>query len=341
MDFAHRLLLFIFSLLFLVPASSLAVQRCSPKDKNALLDFKNSFSNPNVLLSWTPETDCCNWYVVDCDEKTNVVTGLTITYGEVAGRIPDAVARLTHLQTLRLKKLPNLIGEIPPSIANLTNLVSLQLSWTNISGPVPAFLANLRNLEFLDLSFNKLSGSIPPTLANLPKILEIRLDRNRLTGSIPEAFGHFTGTVPDLKFSHNGLSGDIPASLGNMDFMRIDFSRNNLVGDASMLFNASKKTQQIDISRNMLEFDFSRSGFPPGTLNVLDISHNKIRGNIPSQITDAIYLQFLNVSYNRMCGEIPQGWKLKYRAEKFDYSSFFHNRCLCGPPLQACKTDGI
>ncbi|KAJ8638073.1 hypothetical protein MRB53_012340 [Persea americana] len=343
MDFHRYFLSTSFFLLFLLPfpSPSLAAndERCHPEDKAALLDFKNSFSNPESLPTWDPDTDCCGWYVVDCDEKTNRVTGLTLVYSSVSGTIPDAVSRLTCLQSLRLHKIPTLIGQIPPSITNLKALDYLDITWTNISGPIPPFLAELQNLKFLLLSFNNLSGSIPPELARLPNIVGIELDRNRLTGQIPESFGHFVGSVPGVKLSHNMLSGQIPKSLGNSDFSSIDLSRNQLVGDAFMLFNASKRTSTIDISRNMLEFNLSGVEFPSSNLIALDISHNRVFGRIPSQITEAVYLQFLNVTYNRLCGEIPQGWKLKY-SRNFDESSYLHNRCLCGPPLQPCKANG-
>jgi hypothetical protein len=64
----------------------------------------------------------------------------------------------------------------------------------------------------------------------------------------------------------------------------------------------------------------------------LDLNHNNITGSIPVEMT-ALNLQFLNVSYNRLCGKIPVGGKL----QSFDYSSYFHNRCLCGSPLPSCK----
>ncbi|RWR77801.1 polygalacturonase-inhibiting protein 1 [Cinnamomum micranthum f. kanehirae] len=335
--------LFIQLLPFASPSPSLAAnkERCHPEDKTTLLDFKKSFSNhEGTLFQWTPDSDCCDWNSIQCDEKTNRVTRLTLLYSSVAGTIPDAVGRLTHLQMLRLHKLPNLIGQIPPSITKLKALDYLAITWTNISGPIPPFLAELQNLKFLLLSFNSLSGSIPPELSRLPNIVGIELDRNRLTGEIPESFGHFVGSVPGLRLSHNMLSGQIPKSLGNSDFSSIDLSRNQLVGDAFMFFNASKSTSTIDISRNMLEFDLSGVRFPSTNLISLDISHNRVFGRIPSQITEAIYLQFLNVTYNRLCGEIPQGWKLKYRSQSFDESSYLHNRCLCGPPLQPCKADG-
>jgi hypothetical protein len=92
----------------------------------------------------------------------------------------------------------------------------------------------------LDLSFNSLSGSIPSSLALLPEIDILGLDRNKLTGPIPESFGNFVGRVPGISLSHNQLSGKIPASLDNRNFRLVDFSRNELEGDASMFFGPNK-----------------------------------------------------------------------------------------------------
>ncbi|CAK9154908.1 unnamed protein product [Ilex paraguariensis] len=329
------MLLLLFFLLF--PGHFPAGERCNPEDKAALLEFKNSLSNPDLLPSWDPNSDCCGWYVVECDETTNFVTSLTIL-GSLSGTIPPAIAKMTHLQFLRFHKNPLLVGEIPPAIGELSQLDFLEISWSNLSGPIPHFLAYLKKLRFLDLSFNKLFGSIPPSLSTLPIIFSIDLSRNRLTGPVPESFGHFpdSGTTLALDLSHNNLSGEIPPSLANVNFSRINLSRNNFSGDGSMLFGANKATVILVISRNNFEFDFSKVRFMK-PLVTLDISHNMIYGRIPTQITESILLQELNVTYNRLCGEIPTGWKLKYRQEGFDNSSFFRNRCLCGMPLNPCK----
>ncbi|KAL3832910.1 hypothetical protein ACJIZ3_007646 [Penstemon smallii] len=325
-------------LLFISIHELYASELCHPNDKSALLAFKQSFSNPNPLPSWDPSFDCCDWYGVKCNETTNYVIGLDFTSDYLNGSIPSSLSKIKHLQNLRLHKIPNLVGEIPSQIQELSHLISLEISWTNISGPVPDFLANLKSLMFLDLSFNRLSGSIPPSLPIMPFLNIIDLSRNQLTGSIPESFGQMAqaSKFPALILSHNWFSGNIPVSLGDINFSRIDVSRNNLSGDASVLFGKGKITDMILISRNNFEFDFSKVSFME-SLIALDISHNKIYGRIPEQITDAVYLQELNMSYNRLCGKIPSDWKLRYKKDGWDNSSFFHNRCLCGIPLDPCK----
>ncbi|KAI3444965.1 hypothetical protein Pfo_001630 [Paulownia fortunei] len=290
-------------LLFLVFPGLSAAELCHPDDKAALLAFKHSFSNPNPFPTWDPVFDCCDWYGVTCNETTNYVIGLDIISDNLNGTIPSALANVKHLQNLRLHKIPNLVGEIPPTIGKLSHLRYLVISWTNVSGPVPDFLVQLKNLAYLDLSFNRLSGSIPPSLATLPFLRVI----------------DFT-----LILSHNKLSGELPASLSNINFSSVDISRNNLSGDASVFFGKGKITSTIIISRNNFEFDFSKVTFME-SLDVLDISHNKIYGTIPHKL-----LMLL-------CGKIPTGWKLRYNKDGWDNSSFFHNRCLCGIPLDPCK----
>ncbi|KAJ6304130.1 hypothetical protein OIU77_017917 [Salix suchowensis] len=299
--------LFLSLLISTLLSLSLSKELCNSHDKKVLLQIKKHFGDPYLLASWKSDTDCCkDWYQVECDSATNRITSLTIFAGNLSGQIPAAVGDLPYLQKLVLDHL-------------------------NLTGTVPDFLSRLKSLTFLDLSFNGLLGSIPSSLALLPNLGALHLDRNKLTGSIPQSFGKFKGSVPDLYLSHNQLTGKIPASLGNMDFSVIDLSRNMIVGDASMLFGVNKTTQNVYLSRNMLEFSLSKVAFPSGLEN-LDISHNKIFGSIPPQMTQ-IPLQSLNVSYNRLCGQIPVGGRL----QSFDFSTYFHNRCLCGAPLQNCK----
>ncbi|KAL8155103.1 hypothetical protein AgCh_000479 [Apium graveolens] len=321
--------------LILLFSGDISSEPCHPDDLSSILAFKNSFSNGDILYTWSSDMDCCHLF--ECEN--NRVIDFSIFKLGLSGSIkPDAFAGLTYLKRLMLHKLPFLVGEISRSIENLTRLTYLDISWTNVTGFIPNNLSKLKDLQSLDFSFDRLHGSVPASLPLLPSIFAIILSRNQLTGSLPETYGHFPTILnpPVLILSHNKLSGKLPMSLVNTNFSQIDLSRNIFSGDASMLFGEHKGFQLIDISRNNFEFDFSNVGLTEA-LVTLDISHNKIHGNIPSKITEAFALQQLNMSYNRLCGEIPKGWKLKYRQDGFDDSSFIHNRCLCGAPLDPCK----
>ncbi|KZV47231.1 polygalacturonase inhibitor-like [Dorcoceras hygrometricum] len=328
-------------LILLLLLTPLPAEFCNPDDKSALLAVKNSFPNAdNIFSSWTDDFHCCDWYGIECDETTNNVISLAILRTDkIIGTIPPAISKLKHLQTLYLFKLPNLVGEIPQEMGEMVTLRSVDISWTNVSGPVPRFLSKLTNLLDLDLSFNRLSGSIPPYLATLPRLRILDLSRNQLVGPIPDSFGQFASKNQEfsaLHLSHNKLSGELPPSLKNMNITSVDLSRNNLSGDGSVLFGDTKVNYALVISRNMFEFDFPRVRFPK-MLETLDVSHNRIYGSIPAQITAAERLQRLNLTYNRLCGKIPTQWNLVLRVENFDNTSYFHNRCLCGVPLDPCK----
>ncbi|KAK9921761.1 hypothetical protein M0R45_030258 [Rubus argutus] len=129
------LLCFILSLLspILIPTLS---ELYNPQDKNALLEIKTALTNPYILISWNPDVDCCTtWNNVECDPNTNRITYLTF-FGDdrVTGQIPAQVGDLPFLETLVLRKLPNLTGPIQPSIAKLKHLNWLRLSWNDLLG---------------------------------------------------------------------------------------------------------------------------------------------------------------------------------------------------------------
>ncbi|KAL2483126.1 Polygalacturonase inhibitor 1 [Forsythia ovata] len=322
---------FLCILIFLsLPFSSLS-ERCHPNDKKVLLKIKESFNNPYHLASWIPDTDCCQWYVVECDRKTNRINEFHLFAANVSGQIPKEIGQLPYLESLTFHKITNLTGNIPASIIKLTKLKRLTVSWTNISGPIPSFLSQLENLTSLDLSFNNFSGSIPSSLSQLRNLDGIRLDRNKLTGSIPESLGNMNPSFQYLYLSHNELSGTIPRGWGDLNFALIELNRNKLQGDISLLLGKNKTIQILDLSRNMFQFDISNMEFPD-SLTSLDLNHNMITGSLPQGLTQLRMYGF-NVSYNRLCGPIPQGGSL----QNFQYTEYFHNRCLCGAPLPDCK----
>lgn len=312
------------------PATS-ATEKCNANDKKALLQIKQSLNNPYQLASWDPNTDCCDWYVVQCNPNNNRIIDLNLFSANISGQIPAAVGDLPFLETLVFRKLTNLTGPIPLAIAKLSNLKLLRLSYTNLSGSIPTFLTQLQKLTFLDLSYNDLTGSIPSALSQLHNLNALHLDHNQLTGNIPNSLGKLTGNTPDLYLSNNRLTGPIPASLGYLNFTVLDLSRNLLQGDISFLFGANKTIQIVDLSRNTFEFNMSNVVFPE-SLTSLDLNHNRIAGSLPEGLTE-LNLQYLNVSYNRLCGQIPVGGQL----QGFDASSYANNKCLCGSPLPPCN----
>ncbi|KAF8029133.1 hypothetical protein BT93_E1724 [Corymbia citriodora subsp. variegata] len=323
------LLLPLLSFFLLRPASASAVL-CHSEDKEVLLRIKSALNNPSLLSSWKPDTDCCDWDRLVCDRKTHRVIALYFMQDDLPGQIPSAIGDLTYLQNLALLELPNFSGPIPKSFTKLKYLQYLTLGSLNLTGPIPSFLGQLKNLTDLVLSSNKLTGGIPDSLSTIPGLYAIYLDHNQLTGNIPASLANLKDNGLNLVLSHNHLSGKLPATFAGVDFVRLDLSRNKLKGDASLVFGGNKKsTYYIDISWNKFAFNLSKAEFSKN-LSYLYMNHNKIYGSIPKAMEN---VRSLNVSHNRLCGEIPVGGQL----QSFNYTVYFHNRCLCGAPLPSCK----
>ncbi|KAK7363231.1 hypothetical protein VNO77_05365 [Canavalia gladiata] len=327
--------------LLLIPTT--LSQQCNPQDKQALLQIKKELGNPTSLSSWLPTTDCCNrtWQGVLCDKtdtetyRVNILDLSDLNLPEPYP-IPPSIANLPYVAFLYLRKNPNLVGAIPPAIANLTKLRYLYISDTNVSGNIPDFLSQIKSLVTLDFSYNNLSNTLPASLSTLPNLVGITFTGNSLSGTIPESYGSFSNRFTSMVISRNQLSGEIPATLGKLRLAFVDLSRNMLEGDASMLFGSGKPTQKIKLAKNSLAFDLGKVGFSE-SLGSLDLRKNRIYGTLPEGLTALKHLECLNVSYNDLCGEIPQGGKL----QRFDVSSYFHNKCLCGSPLPSCESKSL
>ncbi|XP_004960590.1 polygalacturonase inhibitor [Setaria italica] len=327
-----RLLVLLLFCCLVGAATSGSTMQCHDEDQAALLAINDALGSPQHFTSWTPDTFCCDWYDVDCDNATGRVAGLTVIGdGNVTAAIPDAIANLTSLRTLVMRHLQGLTGVIPESLAQLSGLSQLTISYTGVSGPVPAFLSQLTELTLLDLSFNALTGSIPASLADLPALASIDLSRNRLEGPVPALLLSKCAGEAELWLSHNNLSGAIPAGFAAVNFTHLDLSRNSLSGDASPVLGRGKPLQHLDLSRNDFRFSLTAVEMPEG-LTYLDLSHNAIRGRVPAQVADLAGLQLFNVSYNKLCNVLPTGGVMA----KFDAYSYQHNKCLCGSPLPAC-----
>lgn len=294
-------------------AAAAGIPSCSKDDAATLLQIKLALGSPPSLSTWNASvTDCCpKWAGVGCDSQTGRVNFLRIAFdSNIHGPIPPTISNLTHLSTLQIFSNPHLSGPIPTSLCQLQKLTNLDLSLNNLTGRIPGCFP--KSLNFVDFSMNRLSGHIPD---------------NFMLGATETVM-----STPWLNLQQNQLTGPIPRSLGDVPLKGIELSNNRLTGGLSFLSGANMKRgslQSLEVSGNKLQFDMSKVYFPP-TLQRLMLDGNAIHGSIPRQIVQLRNLNFFNVSNNHLCGPIPTSKVIK----KFDASSFDHNKCLCGPPLQ-------
>ncbi|GMN73490.1 hypothetical protein TIFTF001_053037, partial [Ficus carica] len=201
------LCLVLFFSTFLHPSLSDS-ELCHLDDKKILLEIKKSFNDPDIFVSWDPETDYCNWTFIACDDNNRVAALIVEDLDcDLVGPIPPEVGDFPYLVLLAFADCPDLKGTIPPAIAKLNNLQGLGLRNTNISGPIPEFIGDFKDLMTLQLSHNSFSGSIPNTIGSLPQLYFLDLSYNQLSGPIPGTFESSNKLlVIDLKC--NMLEGD-------------------------------------------------------------------------------------------------------------------------------------
>ncbi|KAE8780096.1 hypothetical protein D1007_46768 [Hordeum vulgare] len=319
-----------------------AILPCLPDQASALIRLKWSFSNTQESItafrSWRPETDCCRWEGIRCDDANGHVTSLDLAErGLQSGRLNHALFDLTSLAYLNLA-YNDFNGSQLPSIGfeRLVKLTHLNLSSSSFDGQIPRGVRRLTNLVILDFStrfdiieslddgyYSSILADSPNArllelnlqalVENLSHLRELHLGRvdlsnngahwcNALAKSSPELF------VLSLPFC--GLSGSICDALSSLHSLSvIDLELNYLSGPfPNFLFNFSNLSV-VQLRHNDLEGWVSPAIFGHPNLvtinlhnvHVLDISNNMFAGPIPIPPGSAI---FLNYSYN-MFSSIP------------------------------------
>ncbi|GAB2233226.1 hypothetical protein Droror1_Dr00002445 [Drosera rotundifolia] len=289
---------------FTFPMFHLVSGDCDPNDKEILLQIQASLGNPQKLVdNWQLEGGCCKSWGVECNDIGRV-RYFFASFSDHPFQIPPSVGGLEYLEYMAFSDLPNLVGSIPDTVATLSHLQTLRISNCRLSGQIPSFLGQIKSLQTIDLNTNNLSGSIPSSLSQLKYLTQLALSNNKLTGPIPElrsldpSFNKQNPLYIWLYF--NNLSGTIPKSFGNISIEWLDVAGNKLTEDASFLFGHDKAIRFLCLSRNQFSFDLSNVTVPQFMEGLL-INDNKIYGCIPESFNRAAFDQF-DVSNNLLRG---------------------------------------
>ncbi|XP_020591898.1 LRR receptor-like serine/threonine-protein kinase ERECTA, partial [Phalaenopsis equestris] len=318
-----------------------ANQRCSAEERDALLDFKQSLSDPHfLLLSWDISEDCCSWKGVNCSNKTNHVIKLDFfVFSDIliAASLHPSLFRLRHLQYLCLSKIDFNQTMIPHSIGSLTKLSHLDLYSSGFTGEVPPHIGNLTKLRYLDLSFNSLVSynllwmsqlfslqfvymlNLNLTFATnwlheisvLPAISILYLSSCSLQ-TLPNLlpYSNFSSTIEIFALGYNHLNGSLPNWLGQFKRLNeLDLDSNYFTGPisfASLSFLCDLKF--LDLSNNNFT-KLSDDGTPlkckEYKMRAIDISNNQLSGSIPEWVGNMRNLKYIHLQNNQFDGLIP------------------------------------
>ncbi|KAB2010694.1 hypothetical protein ES319_D10G259000v1 [Gossypium barbadense] len=261
---------------------------------------------------------------------SSTLQGLSMSWNNILGKIPDEIGNLINLELLDLAKnqllgpIPfdigrlwklnifyahsnYLFGTIPHSIGNLTELTELVLYFNNLQGSIPLGLGNCKNLILLDLSHNNLSGPIPPEILGLSSLsILLSLSSNSLTGKLPVEVEKLKN-LGQLDVSHNRLSGLLPNNLGScVSLVELYLEGNLFEGPIPPYLSSLRGLEAFDASNNNLSGGIPEFLVRFGTLKYLNLSFNNFEGVVPSEgvfkNTSAIFVE----GNNKLCGGIPE-----------------------------------
>ena len=116
------------------------------------------------------------------------------------------------------------------------------------------------------------------------------------------------GRVTKLILRYNGLSGEIPAELGNLsNLIELTLSGNDLSGEIPPELGSLSNLVGLNLSENQLSGEIPPELGSLSNLGYLDLAENQLSGEIPPELDSLSNLTSLNLSFTGLSGEIPAG----------------------------------
>ena len=276
------------------------------------------------------------WHGVQTD-SVGRVTALLLADNGLSGAVPGDLARLARLRAMRINGNP-LDGRLPLSLTSL-DLREFDYKDTELCEPADdGFQAWLDGIEshrgtgvrcpsatdrdVLVALHGSTGGSDWKSdrnwLSDEPldrwhgvevddegRVVGLSLARNGLSGRLPAELGNLE-SLTELYLQWNDLSGPIPAELGDLARLRyLDFHGNELSGQIPP--ELGKLANLVDLSLG----DNALSGpIPPelgelARMSWLSLSVNGLSGPIPATLGDLANLSLLGLAQNELSGPIP------------------------------------
>ncbi|KAB8096945.1 hypothetical protein EE612_025565 [Oryza sativa] len=214
---------------------------------------------------------------------TNLVS-LGFSSNNFSGSLPSELGSLFKLEELYIDSA-GLSGELPSSLSKLTRMKILWASDNNFTGQIPDYIGswNLTDLRFQGNSFQ---GPLPANLSNLVQLTNLRI------GDIA------SGSSSSLAFISNMTSLNtlilrncmISDSLALIDFSKfasltlLDLSFNNITGQVPQTLLNLNFLSYLFLGNNNLTGSLPSSKIR--SLRNLDFSYNQLSGNFPFWVSE-------------------------------------------------------
>ncbi|KAM3364880.1 hypothetical protein ACQJBY_014939 [Aegilops geniculata] len=287
---------------------------------------------------------------------------LDVSRNSLSGPVPAELGGCVELSVLVLSNPYALVGGLNASDAVMaTDLTSYHsFAQNNFTGTVTslpiaaeklgmqgsyAFLADGNNLVgelqpglfnkcnssrgfMVDVSNNLITGGIPVEIGSLcSSLVVLGVAGNHLSGLIPTSIGQLNYLI-SLDLSRNQLGGEIPTSVKNLPHLELlSLCHNLLNGTIPNDFNLLQSLKVLDLSSNRLSGEIPHALADLTNLTALLLDNNKLTGKIPAEFANAASLTTFNVSFNNLSGPVPT-----------NSSAVGCDSIIGNPLLQSCHT---
>jgi len=245
-----------------------------------------------------------------------VLSGFQIqVLGAMSGMIPASFGNLTALQAIDFR-YDQLTG-LPHTIGNLTKLRSINLFNNAFIDTIPVEIGRLKALVFLELSYTG-CRYLQDSIGLLSQLVTLNFTHDqttdpyiyyapgvRLSGQIPASFGNLSN-LRVLNLSYNNLSGNIPAQIGslhNLDTLWLGY--NNLSGTIPASLGNCTNLTTLRLNKNNLSDTIPASFGSLYNLTDLECNDNKLTGNIPNSLTQLKAIKYFYLQNNLLSGSLP------------------------------------
>ncbi len=267
--------------------------------------------------NWLSSEPLGQWHGVVTDDSGSVIK-LDLGDNHLVGEIPPELGRLSNLEILDLQD-NQLTGFIPLELGDLHNLTTIILDANRLVGCLPGGLLDVEEISFKRQLFliscpdrdalvalyeatdghnwidntnwlsNEPIGQWYGVETEPPRDTVERLDGNftiveigDVIVEIEDDFLDHDDVVVGLELSHNGLSGEIPAELGDLTEMTsLSLWGNELNGQIPPEIGSLSKLERLYLHAN------------------------KLSGRIPAELGRLVGLERLFIGGNRFDGCIP------------------------------------
>jgi Leucine-rich repeat (LRR) protein len=228
---------------------------------------------------------------------------LMLHNNQLRGNIASVFSPLqTNLSTVQLSR-NQLTGTLPAAAFLLPSLSSFAAVDNCFEGPLPAeTICSSPSLSALvldglhsassckrgaSLSHHAFKlGAVPQCLLSMTNLATLHLSGSGLTGSLPTE-ANVSAVLTDLSLSHNLLTGEIPASILERDWNKLDLSYNRLAGTLHSARDAPySNASEVHLQHNRLSDVIPGSMQRVGSLYLVEnnlFSCRMDRSDVPQQ----------------------------------------------------------